>query len=153
MAEAGDPHNSVWQPSACILCECNCGIEVQLGGDGGRRLVKVRGDKAHPASQGYACEKPSRLDFYQNGTVGPMSKVTTASLAANAAVQTACGGVHMNHGFGYTYEADLLAWLGNGLHTVRAYALGQSEIHQARCQAPVDGAGHPKGRSSPRDLP
>ena len=21
-----------WQPTACILCECNCGIEVRLGG-------------------------------------------------------------------------------------------------------------------------
>ncbi|MBW2494868.1 MAG: molybdopterin-dependent oxidoreductase [Deltaproteobacteria bacterium] len=66
MAEFEEPNISTWKPSACILCECNCGIEVQLGGDGGRRLAKVRGDKAHPASQGYACEKPSRLDFYQN---------------------------------------------------------------------------------------
>jgi anaerobic selenocysteine-containing dehydrogenase len=57
---------SAWRPTACILCECNCGLEVQLGGEGGRHLVKVRGDKAHPASQGYACEKPSRLDYYQN---------------------------------------------------------------------------------------
>lgn len=56
-----------WQPTACILCECNCGIEVQLGGDDGRRLVRVRGDDAHPASRGYACEKPARLDFYQSG--------------------------------------------------------------------------------------
>ena len=32
----------------------------------GRRLNKIRGDKAHPASQGYACEKAQRLDFYQN---------------------------------------------------------------------------------------
>jgi anaerobic selenocysteine-containing dehydrogenase len=56
-----------WKSTACILCECNCGIEVQLGGDDGRRLVRVRGDDAHPASRGYACEKPSRLDFYQNG--------------------------------------------------------------------------------------
>ncbi len=58
---------SEWKSTACILCECNCGIEVQLGGDDGRRLVHVRGDDAHPASRGYACEKPSRLDFYQNG--------------------------------------------------------------------------------------
>ena len=56
-----------WKSTACILCECNCGIEVQLGGEDGRRLVRVRGDDAHPISQGYACEKPSRLDFYQNG--------------------------------------------------------------------------------------
>jgi anaerobic selenocysteine-containing dehydrogenase len=58
---------SAWKSTACILCECNCGIEVQLGGEDGRRLVRIRGDDAHPISQGYACEKPSRLDFYQNG--------------------------------------------------------------------------------------
>ena len=58
---------SDWKSTACILCECNCGIEVQLGGKDGRHLVKVRGDDAHPASKGYACEKAHRLDFYQNG--------------------------------------------------------------------------------------
>jgi anaerobic selenocysteine-containing dehydrogenase len=58
---------SEWKSTACILCECNCGIEVQLGGPDGRRLVRVRGDDAHPISRGYACEKPSRLDYYQNG--------------------------------------------------------------------------------------
>jgi anaerobic selenocysteine-containing dehydrogenase len=30
--------------------------------------VKIRGDKAHPASRGYACEKPHRLNFYQNAS-------------------------------------------------------------------------------------
>jgi anaerobic selenocysteine-containing dehydrogenase len=59
--------NPEWKSTACILCECNCGVEVQLGGEDGRRLVKVRGDDAHPASKGYACEKAHRLDFYQNG--------------------------------------------------------------------------------------
>ncbi len=58
---------SDWRPTACILCECNCGLEVQLGGEGGRRLVRLRGDKRHPSSRGYACEKPHRLDHYQNG--------------------------------------------------------------------------------------
>jgi anaerobic selenocysteine-containing dehydrogenase len=52
-----------WQPTACILCECNCGIVVQLDG---RKLAKIRGDKAHPASQGYTCNKALRLDHYQN---------------------------------------------------------------------------------------
>src|SRR5262245_10956826 len=61
------PGDAEWKSTACILCECNCGIEVQLGGRDGRRLVRVRGDDAHPASKGYACEKPLRLDFYQNG--------------------------------------------------------------------------------------
>ncbi len=59
--------SGAWKPTACILCECNCGIEIQLGGDDGRHFTRIRGDKAHPASQGYACEKPSRLDYYQNG--------------------------------------------------------------------------------------
>ena len=59
--------DGVWKKTACILCECNCGLEVMLGGEGGRHLVKVRGDRAHPSSQGYACEKPHRLDHYQNG--------------------------------------------------------------------------------------
>ena len=53
-----------WQSTACILCECNCGIEVQLEG---RHLAKIRGDQAHPGSQGYTCNKAMRLDHYQNG--------------------------------------------------------------------------------------
>jgi formate dehydrogenase len=53
-----------WKQTACILCECNCGIEVQLDG---RTLAKIRGDKAHPASAGYTCNKAMRLDYYQNG--------------------------------------------------------------------------------------
>jgi anaerobic selenocysteine-containing dehydrogenase len=56
----------VWHPTACILCECNCGLEVLLGDDG-RTFAKIRGDKQHPASQGYTCNKALRLDHYQNG--------------------------------------------------------------------------------------
>jgi anaerobic selenocysteine-containing dehydrogenase len=52
-----------WQPTACILCECNCGIVVQVED---RRLARIRGDKAHPGSQGYTCNKALRLDHYQN---------------------------------------------------------------------------------------
>ncbi len=53
-----------WQQTACILCSINCGIEVQTEAG---HITKVRGDKAHPASEGYACEKPHQLDYYQNG--------------------------------------------------------------------------------------
>ena len=52
--------------TACILCELNCGIEVELGGDDGRRFVRITGDRSHPASQGYLCQKAARLDHYQN---------------------------------------------------------------------------------------
>jgi anaerobic selenocysteine-containing dehydrogenase len=55
---------TTWSQTACILCECNCGIEVQLDG---RRLERIRGDRAHPGTQGYTCNKAMRLDPYQNG--------------------------------------------------------------------------------------
>lgn len=57
---------SDWKPTACILCECNCGVEVQLGGDDGRVLERIRGDRAHPSSRGYLCQKAGTLDHYQN---------------------------------------------------------------------------------------
>lgn len=53
-----------WAKTACILCECNCGLEVLVEG---RTLTKIRGDKDAPNSRGYTCEKPLRLDKYQNG--------------------------------------------------------------------------------------
>src|SRR5262245_2473409 len=57
---------AAWQPTACILCSLNCGLEVQVGGADGRRIERIRGNKAHPGSRGYTCEKPQRLDSYQN---------------------------------------------------------------------------------------
>lgn len=54
-----------WLKTACILCSENCGIEVQVENG---HITKVRGDKAHPASRGYLCQKASRLDYYQNNT-------------------------------------------------------------------------------------
>ena len=52
---------SDWQPTACILCECNCGIEVQLEG---RTLARIRGDKAHPGVAG--------LHLQQGDAAGPL---------------------------------------------------------------------------------
>ena len=53
-----------WRPTACVLCSINCGLEARVA-DGG--LVKIRGDRRHPGSQGYTCEKAHRLDHYQRG--------------------------------------------------------------------------------------
>ncbi|WP_220039775.1 molybdopterin-dependent oxidoreductase [Nonomuraea aridisoli] len=55
--------------SACILCECNCGVEVLVGADG-RTFDRIRGDRRHPTSRGYTCNKALRLDSYQNGGTG-----------------------------------------------------------------------------------
>ena len=73
-----------WQQTACILCECNCGIEVRLGGDDGRRFERIRGDKAHPASQGYTCEKALRLDHYQNGAGAGLIRAAAAPARRHA---------------------------------------------------------------------
>ncbi len=59
--DAGTDGAVEWKPTACILCECNCGILVRLGGDNGRHFEQIRGDKAHPASKGYTCQKALRL--------------------------------------------------------------------------------------------
>ena len=56
-----------WRKSACVLCHINCGIQVALGGEDGRQMVRIKGDKDHPASQGYTCNKVLQLDYYQNG--------------------------------------------------------------------------------------
>jgi len=56
-----------WQATACGICYTNCGILVQIGGEGGRHITRVKGDKNHPASKGYTCNKCLRLDYYQNG--------------------------------------------------------------------------------------
>ncbi len=53
--------NPTWHATACILCSENCGLEVQIE-DG--HIARIRGDKHHPKSQGYACQKAQRLDHY-----------------------------------------------------------------------------------------
>lgn len=50
-----------WHKTACNLCYVNCGIEV-LVEEG--RIAKVRGDRDHPKSQGYLCNKAARIPFY-----------------------------------------------------------------------------------------
>ncbi|WP_454199225.1 molybdopterin-dependent oxidoreductase [Nocardia sp. Marseille-Q1738] len=58
------PAAETWHKTACILCENNCGLLIQLDE---RRFAKIRGDKDHVASAGYTCNKALRLDHYQNG--------------------------------------------------------------------------------------
>ncbi|MCG8669994.1 MAG: molybdopterin-dependent oxidoreductase [Pseudomonadales bacterium] len=55
-----------WKKTACILCSINCGLEMTTGGNNGREILRVRGDKDHPISKGYICNKAARLNYYQN---------------------------------------------------------------------------------------
>jgi anaerobic selenocysteine-containing dehydrogenase len=51
--------------SACILCSVNCGINIEVDHEK-REFVKITGDKDHPSSQGYICQKATRLNYYMN---------------------------------------------------------------------------------------
>jgi anaerobic selenocysteine-containing dehydrogenase len=103
-----------WHPTACILCECNCGIVVQLDD---RRLAKIRGDKAHPASRGYTCNKALRLDHYQNNRVrltSPMRRRSDGSYEEigwdTAIVEVAAGFRRIAD----TYGGDKIFYYGGG---------------------------------------
>ena len=50
--------------TACILCNQNCGIIIEQNEVGD--FTKVLGDKEHPVSEGYICQKATRLNYYQN---------------------------------------------------------------------------------------
>ncbi len=50
--------------SACILCSINCGINIEVD-QKTRQFVKITGDKDHPTSKGYICQKATRLNYYQ----------------------------------------------------------------------------------------
>jgi anaerobic selenocysteine-containing dehydrogenase len=60
--------DTTMKSTACNLCFVNCGIKVQVGGDDDRQITKVLGDKEHPASEGYICNKATRINHYQNDT-------------------------------------------------------------------------------------
>lgn len=105
---------SDWQPTACILCECNCGIVVQTEG---RTLARIRGDKEHPASQGYTCNKALRLDHYQNGRgrlTSPLRRRADGSYEEidwdTAIVEIAEGFKHIRD----TYGGDKIFYYGGG---------------------------------------
>ena len=103
-----------WQSTACILCECNCGIVVQLEG---RTLAKIRGDKEHPASQGYTCNKALRLDHYQNNSsrlTSPMRRRSDGSYEEidwdTAIAEIADGFKHIRD----THGGDKVFYYGGG---------------------------------------
>ena len=68
------------QPTACILCECNCGIEVQL--DGRTAEPGSAATRRTPRRRATPARRRMRLDHYQNGRA-------PADLAAAPARRTA----------------------------------------------------------------
>lgn len=151
-----------WHSTACILCECNCGIEVQLDD---RRLARIRGDRAHPASQGYTCNKALRLDHYQNGRDrltsplrrrpdGSFEEIDWETAIAEVAARLAAvrdehggetifyygGGGQGNH-LGGAYSRAVLTALGS---RYRSSALAQEKMGEGFVDAHLYG-GHTRG--------
>jgi len=148
-----------WKKTACILCAVNCGLEVQTEGN---RIVRIRGDKAHPISQGYVCEKSQRLDFYQNGADrldsplrrrldGTYERIDWPTAIREVAEKLAAirsqhggesifyygGGSQGNH-LGATYADSTLKALGAKF---RSNALAQEKTGEAWVQGKMMGSG------------
>jgi anaerobic selenocysteine-containing dehydrogenase len=153
---------SDWHQTACILCECNCGIEVELEG---RRFARIRGDKEHPASHGYTCNKALRLDHYQNGRhrlTAPLKRQPDGSYTeidwdtAIAEIAERLGAVRDTYGgetifyyggggqgnhLGGAYAGALLSALGA---KYRSSALAQEKMGEGYVDAHMYG-GHTRG--------
>jgi anaerobic selenocysteine-containing dehydrogenase len=103
-----------WHPTACILCECNCGIVVQLEG---RSLARIRGDKEHPGSQGYTCNKALRLDHYQNNRARLTSPMRRRADGSYEEIDWDTAISEIAEGFKYirdTYGGDKIFYYGGG---------------------------------------
>jgi anaerobic selenocysteine-containing dehydrogenase len=154
-----ESQSAEWKKTACIICALNCGLEVQTQGG---RIVKTRGDKDHPTSQGYVCEKSQRMDFYQNGADritspkrrradgqyedidwGTAIREISEKLAAvkaqhgGASILYYGGGSQGNH-LGGTYADSTLKALGV---VYRSNALAQEKTGEAWVQGKMMGAG------------
>jgi anaerobic selenocysteine-containing dehydrogenase len=70
IAAVGDRCWEAWEMAVkthktfCRVCGSGCGIEVDVDGE---RVVRVRGDKSHPLTQGYTCSKGRGLPDIHHG--------------------------------------------------------------------------------------
>lgn len=138
----------VSDPTACILCSLNCGLEVQAA-DG--HLTKIRGDKAHPMSQGYTCQKALRLDYYQNAASrvthplrrkpdGSFERVSwETAIAEIAAKLTSIRDVHGGHALAYYGGGGQGNHLGGAYSGSLRYAMQTRYVYTALAQEKTGG--------------
>lgn len=148
-----------WKKTACIICSLNCGLEVQTEGDS---ITLIRGDRAHPTSQGYLCEKAQRLNHYQNGADridspkrrrpdGTYEDVDWSTAIREIAERLAAvksehggesifyyGGASQGNHLGATYAESTLAALGV---VYRSNALAQEKTGEGWVQGKMMGSG------------
>ena len=134
---------SDWQPTACILCYVNCGLEVATEG---RAIVRVRGDRANSRSQGYLCQKAQRLQWYgdhadrlttplrrrPDGTHEPISWET--ALAEIAARLNALRAEHGSDAFAFYGGGGQGNHLGGAYFSALRAALGATKHFNALSQ-------------------
>ncbi len=64
-----------WKKTSCVLCGNRCGLEVRVENN---KIVKVRGDKDNPISEGYICRKGTNVAYHQHNkdrVLFPLKKV------------------------------------------------------------------------------
>ena len=105
-----------WIPTACNLCYANCGVLVRL--DESHRIIeKVKGDRAHPMSKGYTCNKAAQINYYQNGRdrlTSPLRRRPDGTFEAidwETAIAEVAGGLTRIRD---TYGGDKLFYYGGG---------------------------------------
>ncbi len=73
--------DGAWQETACIPCECNCGIEVQLGGAGGRHITRIRGASVDVVVETRDTRQPGHVSLPDG--LGSSGIAGTAGVAPN----------------------------------------------------------------------
>jgi anaerobic selenocysteine-containing dehydrogenase len=134
--------------TACILCSLNCGLEVDVA-DG--HLLHIRGDRAHPMSQGYTCQKALRLDYYQNGRSrvtkplrrradGTFEEVSWDTAVAEIAARAkSIRAAHGGDAFAYYGGGGQGNHLGGAHSTSLRVALGTRYVYTALAQEKTGG--------------
>lgn len=122
--------------TACILCSVNCGINIEVD-TATKEFIKITGDKDHPTSQGYICQKATRLNYYQNQKrlTAPLRKKadgTFEEISWDTAIQEIADKlVHVRD----TYGGTSIAYAGGGgqgNHMAQMYAATFRKV----CQTP-----------------
>ncbi|MEL6922795.1 MAG: molybdopterin-dependent oxidoreductase [Bacteroidota bacterium] len=121
--------------TACILCNQNCGIVVQQDEVG--NFIKITGDEKHPISEGYLCQKATRLNYYQEQVrlTSPLRKKADGSfeeISWDVAIQEIADKlVHIRD----TYGGTSIAYAGGGGQGNHMGGVFGSTIRTA-CQTP-----------------
>ena len=121
--------------TACILCSQNCGITIDVDDQG--VFSGIKGDPKHPVSEGYLCQKATRLNFYQNQErlTSPLKRKEDGSFEEISWDQAIAEIAQKLVDIRDTHSGKSIAYVGGGgqgNHLVGAYG----GAFRAACQTP-----------------